>query len=210
VNDRLLGFLLFLPVPTVLWLFTRQPIGLFASLGLGVLVMLTHRSYARAFALARAQQRCLWCGGPATNQPAIGIEEPLGHTSWCTCTPEHARALERVLTWAATRRRLLLSGILGALGAFLVAAVLAGLGRPAWLQVADAVALLQVGVAVTVLPLGWLSGLARSPASPTGRLPFPIHIQALIGTLFVLWLFRLIGLWWLIAGLGHLARRLGG
>ena len=58
-----------------------------------------------------------------------------------------------------------------------------------------------------VLPLGWLapSGPLRSASR---RLPFPVHIQALLGTLWVMWLFRLVGLWWLVAALLHLARRL--
>jgi hypothetical protein len=39
-------------------------------------------------------------------------------------------------------------------------------------------------------------------------LPFPAHVQALIGTLWVVWLFRLVGLWWLVSSLLHVAQRL--
>lgn len=39
------------------------------------------------------------------------------------------------------------------------------------------------------------------------RVPFPVHIQALIGTWAVLWLFRLVGLVWLVQGLLHFATR---
>jgi hypothetical protein len=39
--------------------------------------------------------------------------------------------------------------------------------------------------------------------------PFPLHIQALIGTGLVLWLFRLVGLVWLALGIFALGRRLG-
>ncbi len=45
--DRLLGLLLFLPVPLVLWLLTRQPLGTLASLAIGFALMATHRLYAR-------------------------------------------------------------------------------------------------------------------------------------------------------------------
>ena len=68
-------------------------------------------------------------------------------------------------------------------------------------------ALFRLGVAVTVLPFGWLRGHARPGRGPSGRLPFPVHIQALVGTVWVLWLFRLVGLWWLAAGLVHLLGR---
>lgn len=220
VGDRLAGLLLFLPVPLVLWLFTAQPLGPWLSLGLGVVVMGTHRLYARPFALARADRRCLWCGGPAVGGPRLALDEPPGRTSWRACGDPHARRLARVLGWAAEERRFLAVGILGTLLLFLALAVLAAVGRPAGLERADAVAFFRFGIAVTVLPFGWLAPGSRSDYTrglapvreredgPKGRLPFPVHIQALLGTVWVLWIFRLVGLWWLAAGLTHLARRL--
>ena len=202
---RVAGVLLFLPVPVVLWLFTRQPLGPWASLALGVALMATHRLYARPFALAWADRRCLWCGGGAGEGPRLDLEEPPGRTSWRACGDGHADRLARTLGWAAQRRLFLAVGILGTLAVFLAGAVAAG--RPAWLQPGDPVALFRLGVAVTVLPLGWLAPASPIP-SRAERLPFPVHIQALVGTLWVLWLFRLVGLWWLGAGLLHVARRL--
>ena len=204
---RVVGFLLFLPVPTVLWLFTRQPLGPWASLGLGVALTVTHRLYARPFALAWAARRCLWCGGAAAEGPHLELEEPLGRTSWRACGGGHADLLARTLGWAAERRLFLAVGILGTLAVFLAGAVAAALGWSASLDPGDPVALFRLGVAATVLPLGWL-GPSGPPPSTGRRLPFPVHIQALLGTLWVLWLFRLVGLWWLGAGLLHFARRL--
>ncbi len=204
---RVVGLLLFLPVPVVLWLFTRQPLGPWASLGLGVALMATHRLYARPFALAGASRRCLWCGGAAGEGPPLEVEEPLGRTSWRACGDGHADRLARTLGWAARRRLFLAVGILGTLAVFLAGAVAAALGWPAWLEPGDPVALLRLGVAATVLPLGWIAPSGPLPPA-SRRLPFPVHIQALLGTLWVLWLFRLVGLWWLGAGLLHLAARL--
>ena len=207
-GDRLRGALLFLPVPFVLYLFTRQPLTPWPSLGLGVAIMLTHRLYARPFALSRAHRRCLWCGGAAGQGPSIDLDEPLGRTSWRACSESHAGLLARTLGWAAGHRRLLLLGILGTLTLFLALAGGAALGRPVWLQSTDAVAFFHLGIALTVLPFGWLGPDSRPGPKPEGRLPFPVHIQALLGTALVLWLFRLVGLWWLVAALLHLARRL--
>jgi len=218
VSDRQAGVLLFLPVPLVLGLFTRQPLGPWASLGLGALLVLTHRLYARPFALSRAGRRCLWCGGPAGEGPGVEVDEPLGRTSWRACGAAHASALARTLGWAAERSRLLAFAILGTLALFLCLSVAAALGRPAWLEAADATAVFRLGIALTVLPLGWLApesrpahprGLApeSQPVAPASRLPFPVHIQALLGTLWVGWLFRLVGLWWLVAALLHLSGR---
>ena len=133
-----------------------------------------------------------------------------GRTSWRACGAAHASALARTLGWAAERARLLAFGILGTLALFLcLSAAGAALGRPAWLRTDDAVAFFRLGVALTVLPFGWLAPLTGPAGGPKGRLPFPLHIQALLGTLWVLWLFRLVGLWWLVAALLHLAGKHG-
>jgi hypothetical protein len=207
VLDRMLGVLLFLPVPVVLWLFTRTPAGTLGSLGLGVFLMVTHRFYARPFALGRAGRRCLWCGGAAGDGPALAIAEPLGTVTWRACSENHRERLSRLLGWAERRAGSLRLGILGALGVFLVAMPFAGLGRLEPVSGADVVALFKLGVSLTVLPLGWLAVRRASPAGDKLAAPFPVHIQALIGTWAVLWLFRLVGLLWLAQALWHFGGR---
>ncbi|HET7291840.1 MAG TPA: hypothetical protein VFM88_05400, partial [Vicinamibacteria bacterium] len=181
MSDRLAGLLLFLPVPIVLALFTQAPVGVYPSLALGIAIMISHRLYARPFALRRAGRRCLWCGG-ASGEGAVPIEvvEPFGTTEWRACAG-HVSPLRRTLGWAASRGAFLKVGILGSLFAFLVVALVAH---------ADAASLFRLGVAVTVLPFGLLGPRAPEPEGPP-RVPFPVHIQALIGTAAVLWLFRI-------------------
>jgi hypothetical protein len=209
MRDRLAGLGLFLPVPIVLWLFTWFPLGVGASLGVGVLLVLTHRLYARPFALARAERRCLWCGAAGPAGPVLEIEEPLGRTRWRACGSGHAEALSRVLGFAGRHAVALRAGILGTLAFFLPAALLAGASLLGPLTVLDATAFFRLGIAVTVLPLGWLSGGTDRVSAAPVRVPFPVHIQALIGTLAVLWLFRLVGLLWLVVGVRHVLTRAG-
>jgi hypothetical protein len=207
VSDRLAGLLLFLPVPVVLVLFTRQPLGAWPSLGLGLLLAATHRFYARPFALSRARRRCLWCGGAAGNgSPAIAVDEPVVRREWQLCGEAHLALAQRTLAWADAHRRFLAIGVLGSLTVFMVLAVAAASGRVAALRMGDAVAVFRLGVAVSVLPFGWLAPSRGRPRAEPPRLPFPAHVQALIGTFWVIWLFRLVGLWWLAAGALHLIR----
>lgn len=203
---RLLGALLFLPVPVVLYLFTRAPLGPAASLALGLALMASHRLYARPFALARAQARCLWCGGAAFAGPELVVDEPPGTTRWRACGERHARLARRFLGWAGAHAVFLRAGILGTLVLFLALAglALARAGGP--LRHADAVNVFRLGIAATVLPLSILG-----PLGPEGRegvrTPFPVHIQALIGTWAVVWLFRIVGAAWLALGLAYFAGR---
>lgn len=205
VRDRLLGLLLFLPVPLVLWLFTRAPLGELASLALGTALMASHRLYARPFALARATRRCLWCGGPAGGGAvALEVREPFGPTQWRACAEPHARRAAGLLTWASARGGFLKAGILGTLALFL----LAGFAHAAGVRLPVAYdglsALFRLGIALTVLPLGWIGGRAGGDPSATLASPFPLHIQALVGSHAVVWLFRLVGLAWLALSLRDL------
>src|SRR6185503_1684643 len=97
---RALGLLFFLPVPLVLWLFTQQPLGATLSLAVGVVLVATHRLYARPFALRHAQQRCLWCGAVAGDGPTLELIEPLGRTTWRACSTTHHERLRRFFDWA--------------------------------------------------------------------------------------------------------------
>jgi hypothetical protein len=207
VRDRLLGLLLFLPVPCVLWLFTQRPLGIMPSLTAGILLVATHRLYARPFALARADRRCLWCGVTLGSGTEILVTEPPGRTPWRTCGPDHLRPLAGTLTFAGHHSVALRAGILGSLGLFLAGSLASAAGYAASVTAADATAAFRLGVAASVLPLGWLG--ARTPATEPYRAPFPVHIQALIGTRAVLWLFRWVGAAWLVLGVIHVARRLG-
>lgn len=201
------GALLFLPVPIVLLLFTRAPFGPLMSLGAGVALMVTHRLYARPWALARAERRCLWCTRPAGAGLELAIEEPFGTTTWRACSADHADHVRRFLGWAGTHGFLLKVGILGTLLLFLMAALLVALKRLEPVAYADAVAFFKLGIALTVLPLGWLA-LNRPPTEGPLRVPFPVHIQALVGSWTVMWLFRVIGAVWLVQGALHAWRRL--
>lgn len=209
MRDRIVGLLLFLPVPLVLWLFTRMPLGAIPSLALGVFLVATHRLYARPFALSRAGLRCLWCGGPAGGGPEIEIAEPLGLTLWHACREAHLSPLARTMEFTHRHASFIRIGILGSLAAFLAASLAAAAGLGAAPTLADARAILHLGVAVCVLPLGWAGPSAQSPSRQAPKVPFPVHIQALLGTRAVLWLFRLVGIAWLVLGVSHVAARAG-
>jgi hypothetical protein len=201
---RATGLLLFLPVPIVLALFVRAPLGLGASLALGVVLMATHRRYARPWATARASDRCLWCGREGEVGP-VALSDPLGPAVWSACD-DHGARLRGFVGWAERRAPLLKAGILGTLLVllFVGAAVVAG-ALPAD-RYPDAVALFQGGVAISVLPLALLG--PRAPAPETARAPFPLHVQALVGTAVVVWLFRIVGTIWLVQALLHARRTL--
>ncbi len=206
-GTTLAGAFLFLPVPAVLWLFTRAPFGVWRSEAIGLVLMLTHPLYARRFARRRADARCLWCGRATAEGPALTLVEPLGETEWRACGAPHRGSLRAVFGWAGAHALPLRVGILGTLAAFLVAAPLAAAGRLGPLTFADLRAFFQLGIALSVLPLALFGPRARPEDGPP-RPPFPVHVPALIGTVAVLWLFRIVGAIWLVLGAVHVVTRL--
>jgi hypothetical protein len=203
--------LLFLPVPLVLFLFTRAPFGILPSLGIGVLMMLSHRHYARPWALARAQRRCLWCGAEIVASAAsandLAIDDPLGRGDWRACGDAHVLATRATLAWATRRQALLKVGILGSLAVFLAWAAASALRASIPSTFDDAVAFFRLGIALSVLPLGWLASRATPAPGEPLRAPFPLHAPALIGLRSTLWLFSVIGLVWLVQASLHVLRR---
>ena len=195
MRDRLPGILLFLPVPMVLVLFTRAPLGAGWSLALGAALMVTHRFYARPWSLNRAGRRCLWCAGEGSDLEPIVVAEPGGASTWAV-HPGHRDLLARTLGAAAGMKLYLRALILLALVVLFAASVGGehGIGSAAF----------RVIVALAVLPLGGWGPRWKAREAPT--VPFPVHIQALIGTRAVLWLFRIIGLIWLVMGTADLVR----
>ena len=210
MSDRAAGVLSFLPVPFVLWLFTRAPLGVLPSLLLGIGLVATHRLYARPFALERAARRCLWCGGASGSGPELAVVEPLGATRWRACGPVHRDRLLNVFGFAASHATFLRLGVLGTLAVFLLVGLAIGASwLPAARYPAD-VAFFRIGIALTVLPLGFLAARVGPRALEPARVPFPLHIQALIGTAPVLWLFRIVGIVCLGLGAWFVAGRWGG
>lgn len=197
--ERMTGVLLFLPVPLVLVLLVRTPLSLGLSLALGVPLMASHRAYARPWVTARAARRCLWCGASSAVEP-VAVSDPLGAAAWSACRV-HIRLLLAFVGWAERRASLLMAGILGSLLVLLAvgAAVVAGLLSPA--RYPDAVALFQASVALSVLPLSLFGPGSEAPTH--ARSPLPLHIQALVGSVTVIWLFRVVGAVWLVQAARH-------
>lgn len=210
--------LLFLPVPIVLVLFTRLPLGPIVSLGVGLLMMLTHPLYTRPWVLRNAERRCLWCGKSRTDRDgdsrrtsdtSLAVKDPRGRATFHHCSGQHRGASERTLSFARRFRAGLRLGVLGSLLTLVVVIVVCALQQGNGLEPQDGVAAFQIGVALAVLPLGWWGSRGHeSPLSSNdARAPFPIHIAATIGITGVLWLFRIIGLLWLVQGIRYFVVR---
>lgn len=206
---RLRGIAYFLPVPIVLWLFTQAPLGVRRSIALGLVMVVTHRLYARPFALRFAGERCLWSGATIAEGPVVEIREPGGVSTWRCRSEREEDRLRRLLSYASRNRALIRVGIVGVLAIFVAGSLFIDRGLLGPLVREDAVAFFRGGIALVVLPLSIQGPRARRDDDQALASPFPVHIQALIGSAAVLWLFRIVGAVWLALAALHVAARFG-
>jgi hypothetical protein len=196
VGLQLLGLALFLFIPLVLYLFVAHPEPVAASLVAGVATMAGHRFLARPYMRAASDGKCLWCNrAPAREGERLPV--PAGDaTLQAAVCARHREPASRFLAFLARRALPLRAGILLPLALLLLALALTAAGRA--VPLAQAVAIFQLLVGITVMTAS-LAYRAAAP-EPPARLPFPAHNFFLLGIRNLLWIFRIVGLWWIWRG----------
>ncbi len=200
---QLTGVLLFLFIPLVLFLFVRHPRPVGLSLAAGVILMVGHRFLARPYMARALAAKCLWCNRalPAESETlelATGAR-PLS----ARCCPGHREPAARFFAFADALKLALRAGIFLPLLLLLLGSLAAtALGRAVPLASITALFQLVVGVTVNLAALGpWLGRPVERAA-----VPFPVHNFFLLGVRNLLWIFRLVGLWWIVRSLLYFLR----
>lgn len=205
------GVLLFLFIPLVLFLFVRHPEPVGVSLAAGVVLMIGHRFLARPYMARVLPVKCVWCNrvpfrgarGPEDSEDATLELRTRGGTIQARCCPEHRKPAAKFFTFLHAWRWPLRLGIFLPLLYLLFALAMDAAGQPAPINSATESFKLIVGITVNVAAFGYLAVRERSSLS----VPFPVHNFFLLGVRNLLWVFRLIGLWWIWQGLSFYLTR---
>ncbi|MBD3336943.1 MAG: hypothetical protein GF355_15630 [Candidatus Eisenbacteria bacterium] len=208
------GIALFLFIPLVLFLYLAQPLGVLPSLGLGIAIMLGHRFVARPFSERHRTHRCLWCGRPLPiARVTLSLPQGKGaHKDYTFCPPSEQSCRRRWVglhRLAGRQKHLLRLGVFGPLLFYLVVEAARGLGNDLAPH-ALASAVFRGGIAATVVSVSF-SYLLLQPEGdpvegPARPFPFPIHNLTLLGAGWTLWIFRVVGIWWLVQVTRQVAR----
>jgi hypothetical protein len=206
------GILLFLFIPLVLFLFVGHPEPVGWSLAAGVALMLGHRFLARPYMRWALPAQCLWCNRRLAPEDASARLELAtgGGVLAARCCPAHREPAARFFRWVDRWRWPLRLGIFVPLLWLLGALAATALGRIVALPAVTSLFRLVVGLTVNVAALGPLLG-PQDAASPAPSQPiavaFPVHNFFLLGVRALLWVFRLIGVWWIVLGVRYFLGR---
>lgn len=189
-----MGVLLFLFIPLVLFLYVRHPEPIWGSLIAGVALMMGHRLLARPYMERVLPLKCAWCN--RVLPPEGGETLDLGEIQ-ARCCPGHHEPAAKLFAFLDSWRWVLRAGIFVPLLLLLATLASAAFGVEPPLEAVTAFFKLAIGITVNLAAFGYLFVQPRSPAA----IPFPVHNFFLLGVRNLLWVFRLIGIWWIWQGL---------
>ena len=190
------GVLLFLFIPLVLFLYVRHPEPVWASLIGGVVVMMGHRLLARPYMERALPVKCAWCNRilPPDGNEVLELGEIRA-----LCCRGHRRPSAKFFGFLESWRWVLRAGIFLPLLLLLGTLAAAAFGVEAPLDDVTAFFKLVIGLTVNLAAFGYLLAPERTPSS----VPFPVHNFFLLGIRNLLWVFRLVGIWWIWQGVRH-------
>lgn len=199
MNVYVKGLLLFLFIPFVLYMFLRYPLGIPLSFGIALPVMFLHRFAARPFMMKHKNRRCIWCGRTADDETFS-----IGDTLFTACSVKHKTLTARFAGFADRFRIPIAAGIFIPLAVYIILTLLRPFGAdllpPEWSRF-----IFRSGIAVTVVSVSLFYRTAKIP-DETPSFPFPIHNLFLLGIRETLWIFRIVGVWWIAASVLFLFR----
>ncbi len=203
MNLRIAGIALFLFIPLVLVLYLRMPLGPGPSLALGVFLMIGHGFVARPWFARHLGERCFWCGKAAGNVSAPFAAKG-GTISAVACGEEHAGKIAAFGRVVAKARLPLAALIVVPVVLYLLNGFASVAGLPSVpLDAARWGFKIPIAAAVVALSFAWPLGHRKGSAPAVG---FPVHNLFLLGIGNTLWVFRIVGIWWLAEGVAALAR----
>lgn len=202
-NMSLRGAALFGFIPLVLWLFLAQPLGPGFSLAIGIAVMAGHRAVAAPWAARHARERCLWCGRSARVASEVAVTSRAGIFAFGVCDGRHEDAVRRFFGFVDAHRTAIRLGIFVPLALLLGGTLLRALGLPSLTRDVNAMQFrLVVAATVVLTSVAYTAG----PPALSPRSVFPAHNLFLLGIRNTLWVFRIVGGWWLLAAAWQVAR----
>ncbi|HSG39863.1 MAG TPA: hypothetical protein VLE27_09525, partial [Thermoanaerobaculia bacterium] len=191
------GILLFLFIPVVLFLFVRHPEPVGLSLAGGVLLMIGHSFLARPYMERVLPVKCVWCNRVPPDAAETLELQAGGKILPARCCAAHRKPAAKFFSFLYAWRWPLRLGIFVPLLLLLIVLAADAAGRPVPINLMTNWFKILVGITVNIAAFGYFAARERTPL----LVPFPAHNFFLLGVRNLLWIFRLVGIWWIWQGM---------
>jgi hypothetical protein len=167
--------------------------------------MLSHRFVAVPFMQRNRQARCLWCARASRPREPLVIQAGAAQLQFECCKENCCSKTKRFCDFTSRNRVMIRAGIFLPLIWYIVTMLLYGFEM--WkFPIEWNRFIFQFFIACTVVSISLLYAFGNETDRPS--LPFPIHNLFLLGIRNALLIFRLVGIWWISAGLYFLWKQL--
>lgn len=194
---HLTGVLLFLFIPLVLFLLLRYPFGIQISFLIAILLIAGHRFVAIPFMERYRSSRCFWCG--RTSRIRTSLQVWAGKVmTFEFCLGACLSNAKRFFDFCDRYKAIVRIGIFVPLLWYVITMILISFQVFSFSMEWNHF-IFRFFIACTVVGISFLYKLGNELSNP--RFPFPIHNLFLLGIRNTLMVFRLVGIWWILAGL---------
>jgi hypothetical protein len=194
---HLTGVLLFLFIPLVLFLLLRYPFGIQISFLIAILLIAGHRFVAIPYMERYRSSRCFWCG--RTSRARTPLQVWTGKMmTFEFCQGNCLSNAKRFFDFCERYKTILQIGIFVPLLWYVITITLISFQLFSF-SIEWNHFIFRFFIACTVVGISFLYRLGNETPNP--QFPFPIHNLFLLGIRNTLMVFRLVGIWWILAGL---------
>jgi hypothetical protein len=160
--------------------------------------MFGHRFIARPYMLRNINKRCIWSGkGLKKNPSSFILRSKKGDLTLYAKTTSNKENAVRFFNFVDSARIFLKPAILGTLTWYLCSVIIGEI-NPDWqyLKRDLFVQIFKLVIAVSVLLGSFLYKIGKT-VEPVNAV-FPVHNFFLLGIRWILWVFRIVGAWWIV------------
>jgi len=206
---HLLGVLLFLFIPLVLYLLLKLPFGVGPSLGIALLIIAGHRFVVGNFVRRHSRERCFWCGRTGKQRQRMtvssrGSNDNGNGTMYEFCVDRCSAKAKRFFYFCNRYKNYIRAGIFGPLIFYALTVPLFLINNPI-VSMGWETFVFRFFIACTVVAVSFFPIKGESQRSLS--FPFPAQNLFLLGIQNTLFVFRYVGILWILTSLYFLYTR---
>lgn len=199
------GLLLFSFIPMTLYIMLVLPFGIIMSLLIAIMMIALHRFIARPYLMNHKMHKCFWCNKVSEKMYDYDIEIFQGQSrfNFKACREVCYKELNNFFSFTGAYGGIVKWSILIPLILYFIGTLFLATGYYQW-DIKWNKAFFKGMIALSVILISFVYKIPVK--SKVLSFPLPIHNLSLLGIRNTVWIFRLVGAWWIYAVIQEVVR----